>query len=42
MKNTHHNTSTTEMLVQIPNTPKSTHEPDDLCIAINLSLRFLH
>jgi hypothetical protein len=41
MKNTHQNTSSTEMPVQMLNTPTSTVGPDDLCMTINLSLHFL-
>jgi hypothetical protein len=42
MKNTHQNTSNIEMPLQTPDTPTSTVGPDDLRIAINLSLLFLH
>ena len=42
IKNAHQNTNSTEMPVQTPDTPTLTVGPDNLRIAINLSLLFLH
>jgi hypothetical protein len=42
IKNAHQNTNTTEMPSQTPDTPTLTFGPDNLRIAINLSLLFLH
>jgi hypothetical protein len=41
VKNAHQNTNSTEIPLQVLDTPTSTTEPDDLRITINLSLLFL-